>query len=347
MKKRSFKTLALTVMSSALLLSACGSGNDLAGDLAGSLASLNTDTSLPATVTSSADSELSAAIPKILKGLEDIKNEIRALDIRNISDDDDAPRSTSSSTAATSTRSSSSTKTPTTSTRSSSSTKTPTSTRSSSSTTTAKPAAPSAAEKGAAELKALVAKVQSAPFVQLSAEKDERNLDTGKVSFNKLDLYSKLPNVVRINIKESSAGSAGVSALYTSGEGTKVQVKKLFIKLDLDKTDDRLVSNNKYGPDDIDLFGVMKRIAQPNISAELIGKTTFAGKTINILKLTTSGTHPIDSRISHEYIGYEPDTYAFRLWEIYDSASAKDPYYRMSITQIAFPASLPASTFKL
>lgn len=340
MRKRSFKTLALTVMSSALFLSACGSGNDLAGHLAGSLATLNTDTSLPATVTSSGDSELSAAIPKILKGLEDIKNEIRALDIRSINDDD-APLSSpsTSSKPTTPTRSPSTGTKPSTATRPSSSSKP--------SSTTSKPAAPTAAEKGASELKTLIAKVQSAPYVQLTAEKDERNLDTGKVSYNKLTLFSKLPNVVRIDIQESSSGSGGVSALYTSGQGTKVKVKKLFIKLDLDKTDDRLVSNNKYAPDDIDLFGVMKRIAQPNINAELIGKTTVAGKTINILKLTTTGTHPLDKRISHEYIGYEPDTYAFRIWELYDSASSKDPYYRMSINQITYPASLPDKTFQL
>ena len=66
---------ALTV----LLLSACGSGRDLADGL-----DLVPDTA-PPSASSGANDALAAAIPKILAGLEDIKQEIKALEIRGSS----------------------------------------------------------------------------------------------------------------------------------------------------------------------------------------------------------------------------------------------------------------------
>ncbi len=317
----------------ALSVSACGSGGDLPSDVSSALDSSVVDTS-----SSSSNDELAAAIPKILAGIEDIKQEIKALEIR----------STPTSSTGSSTKPSTSTTKPSTSTTkpSTSTTKPSTSTTKPS---TSKPAAeekPSAKEQGEADFQAILKKVQSAPFVSLTAEKNEKNLTTGKVSYNKIQMNSKLPNVVKINILKSTSGSEGVQALYTSGVGSKITVKKLFIKLDLAKNDEKVASNNGYLADDIDLFGVAKRWSN-GYEAELIGTTQLAGKTINILKITTSGTNTLDKRITHEYLGYEPGNYAMRLWEAYDKADAKDPYYRMVLNEISFPASLPANALTL
>lgn len=347
----SLKKFAAFALSSSLILSACGSDRDLAsGSLAANLSSglnagLNTDAALPGALGSSSsntDSEIAAAIPKILAGIEDLRKEIRALDISSSpaddSEDDSTPVKTSSSSSSSS---STSTKTPTkTSTSSSSSSGTKTST--SKPTTTAPKE--SNADKGKAALAGIINKYSKATYVQLTAEKIEKNLDTGAVSTNLINMSSKAPNMVRIDIIESTTGSAGVSAMYTSGQGDKVKIKKLFIKLDLDKTDDRVTSANGYLADKIDMVGLIGRLSS-GYSAELVGTTTVEGKKVNILKVTTQGTNALDARITHEYLGYEPDNFSVRLWELYNGE--KDPYFRMVLKKMDFPASIPDKTFSL
>lgn len=315
---------ALTV----LLLSACGSGRDLADGL-----DLVPDTA-PPSASSGANDALAAAIPKILAGLEDIKQEIKALEIRGSSGTSTKPTTGTTKPSTGTTRPTTGTSKPSTGTTK------PT-------TGTSKPSAgESAKDKGNAALKAIMDKIKTAPYVALTAEKLEKNLTSGKVTSNKIKMWSKQPNVVKIEIIKSSSGSDGVQALYTSGVGDKIQVKKLFIKLDLSKTDERVASNNGYTADKIDLFGVSSRMSS-GYEAELVGTTQLNGKTINIIKVSTTGTNTLDDRISYEYLGYEPDTFAIRLWECYDKSGSKDPYYRMVLSEIAFPATLPNSTFTL
>lgn len=343
----SLKKFAAFALSSTLILSACGSDRDLAsGSLAANLSSglnagLNTDAALPGALgsgSSNTDSEIAAAIPKILAGIEDLRKEIRALDISSApaDSDDDTPVKTSSGSSSTTsgTKTSTSTKTPTTSTGTKTSTSTPTTT------------APKEtnADKGKAALAGIINKYSKATYVQLTAEKIEKNLDTGKVSTNLINMSSKAPNVVRIDIIESTTGSAGVSAMYTSGQGDKVKIKKLFIKLDLDKTDERVVSANGYLADKIDMVGLISRLSS-GYDAELVGTTTIEGKKVNILKVTTQGTNSLDARIKHEYLGYEPDNFSVRLWELYNGE--KDPYFRMVLKKMDFPASIPDKTFVL
>ena len=191
--------------------------------------------------------------------------------------------------------------------------------------------------------------IASAQFVSLTASKIEKNLDSGKISTNRIKLWSKAPNTVKIDILESTSGSAGVKAMYTSGQGDKIKVRPSgalgFMTVDLDKTDDRVASNNGYLSDDIDLFGVHSRLSK-GYHAELVGTTQVEGVKVNILKLTTTGTNTMDPRIEYEYLGYEPDTYKVRLWELYAQGD-KQPYYRMTIHEFEYPASIPDSTFKL
>jgi hypothetical protein len=346
----SLKKFAAFALSTTLLLSACGSDRDLAsGSLAANLSSglnsgLNTDAALPGSLgsgvgSSNTDSEIAAAIPKILKGIEDLRQEIRALDIRS-SDDDEAVSSSSTG----GTKTPTSTKTPT---RAPSSTP-PRASSGGTKTPAAKPtAAPpkeSNTDKGKVALANIVSKYSKAQFVQLTAEKIEKNLATGKVSTNVIDMSSKAPNLVRIDILESSAGSSGVSAVYTSGVGDKIKIKKLFIKLDLDKTDERVTSGNGYLADKIDMVGLIGRLSN-GYSAELVGTTTVAGKKVNILKVETTGTNTLDDRITYEYLGYEPDTFSVRLWELYNGE--KDPYFRMVLKKMEFPATISDKTFSL
>lgn len=318
MKKKYPFVLSVTLIS---LLAACGSGRDLATD------SGSTPLVKPSAAVSSANDELANAIPQILKGIEDIKQEIKGLQINQTTGTSPKPASSAKPGASPTPRPGA--------------TPGPGATPSPSSSS-----APGAALKGKAELMAVMEKIRTAPYVVLTAEKNEKNLTTGKITYNKIKMSSRQPNLVKIEIIKSSSGSDGVQALYTSGVGNTIKIKKLFIKLDLAKNDSRVISNNGYPGDKIDLFGVSQRMAT-GYDAELVGTTDLNGTTLNVLKVTTSGSNQMDDRISYEYLGYEPDTHAIRLWEAYDKSGSKDPFYRMTLLEISFPDTLPDSTFTL
>jgi uncharacterized membrane protein len=332
-----FRILTATVLSASVFLPGCGAKEDLV-DVSTSLQTRST--------TDSSTQQLLATLPKIMEGLEDIKTKIDALELRSADDDLPVPVTTKPRATTVSGTTKPSTTAGTTT------TKPTTTTTSKPATTTTKPATPqlSAKEKGAQELKKLLAKVSSAPFIQASVEKVEKNLKTGKVTTNKLTMYTKQPNQVKIEVSFSSSGATGAKVLYSSGEGDKVKIRPggnlSFITTELDKKDERIVSNNGYPLDDTDFFGVARRMSS-GYDAELIGATTLNGKKIHILKLTTSGTNSVDSRITHEHIGYDPTTYGIVLWEIFNDAASKEPFFRLTLPSLEFPASIDASRFKV
>jgi len=328
------RVLSASLLSAGLLLPGCGSKDDLNSVST----SLTTGTGL--TTSSRSDAELLAAIPKIMAGLEEISAKLDKLDIRPTDDNLPVPVTTTPTRPSTTTTSST---TGTTTVK-------PTTT-----TTTPKPTATavpklSAKEKGQQELQKLLNKVKSAPFIDASVEKVEKYLKTGKVTTNKLKMYTKQPNQVKIEVSYSSSGASGAKVLYTSGSGTKVKIRPggnlSFITTDLDKTDERVASNNGYPLDDNDFFGVVRRLSSGYV-AELVGTTTLNGSKINILKVSTSGTNSLDSRISFEYIGYDPATYGIMLWEMYSDANGKEPFFRLTLPSLSFPASLSDSIFKV
>lgn len=196
----------------------------------------------------------------------------------------------------------------------------------------------------------LLDKVRNAPFIEASVEKIEKNLKTGKVTSNKLKMFTKRPNVVKIEVSYSSSGASGAKVLYTSGEGSKVKIRPggslSFLTTELNKTDERVASNNGYMLDDNDFFGVVRRLSS-GYEAELIGTTILNDKKINILKITTAGTNSLDSRVTHEHIGYDPATYGIVLWEMYHEVGSKEPFFRLTLPSLSFPTSIPDSTFKL
>lgn len=330
-----YRCLMSLSLSGLFLLSACGSGQDLGAGYSTDLSSaLNTNTSL--STNPQRDEEVKEALDTIISGINGIRQDLQSFQGGGFT-----PQSPAAGPAPTTPRPQPSTSTPRPQQQPNAGNKAPS--------TPSQPQAPSAAERGQAELDALMNTISKAPFVSLTAAKIEKNLDSGKVTTNKVNMYSKMPNTVKIDILESSSGSAGVKALYSSGQGSKIKVRPSgalgFVTVDLDKTDDRVASNNGYLSDDIDLFGVHKRLSQ-GYKAELVGTTQVEGVRINILKLTTTGTNTLDARIDYEYLGYEPDTYKVRLWELY-AKGEQQPYYRMTMSAIDYPASLPDSTFKL
>ncbi|MBF2053475.1 MAG: hypothetical protein IGS03_08430 [Candidatus Sericytochromatia bacterium] len=349
---RNIKTTSLYLLglslSSMLLLSACGSGQDLGAGYSTSAdlsAALNTNAALPGASNSQRDEEVKQALDTIISGINGIRQDLQTFQ-RGGGMVAPAPSMPAPGTAAPAPDAPGTSRPPRP--------QQPSSGGAAPSAPSApaapsQPQAPSAAERGQAELDALMNTISSTQFVALTAAKVEKNLDSGKITSNKVKMWSKAPNTVKIDILESTSGSAGVKALYTSGQGSKIKVRPSgalgFVTVDLDKTDDRVASNNGYLSDEIDLFGVHKRLSK-GYQAELVGTTQVEGVRVNILKITTTGTNTLDSRIDYEYLGYEPDSYKIRLWEIY-AQGEQQPYYRMTMSEIDYPASLPDSTFKL
>ncbi len=329
-----FRILTASMLSASVLLPGCGSKEDPT-DLS---PSLQTSSTIDATT-----QKLLDTLPKIMEGLEDIKTKIDALELRSVDDDLPVPTTPTRPSTTTSTK-------PSTSTTTKPSTTTTTTKPSTTKPATTTPPKLTAKERGAQELKKLLEKVKTAPFIQASVEKIEKNLKTGKVTTNKLTMYTKQPNMVKIEVSFSSSGASGAKVLYNSGVGSKIKIRPggnlSFVTTELDKKDERVVSNNGYPLDDTDFFGVVRRMSS-GYDAELIGATTLNGKKIQILKLTTSGTNTMDSRVTHEHIGYDPQTFGIVLWEMYNEAGSKEPFFRLTLPTLEFPASIEESRFKV
>lgn len=327
------KTLLIgktSLIASLILLSACNRRSNLPTDISSSLGA-----SIQSTSSSDADEEIKAAIPKILEGLDDIKDSIKDLRSTGLSVSSKPTTGAKPTTKPGTTKPSGSK--PTT-------TKPPTSGSTGSST---KP--PAATPSATEELLKVLKFTSEQNFAEISLEKTEKHLTEGRVTTGRLNMWSKKPNIVKLDVTYASTGSAGSKVLYTSGEGDKVKVRPAgaagFLVVDLAKTDDRIDSTNRYLLDDLDFFGIVKRLSS-GYTAELIGKSEIAGATIHILKVTTTGTNSLDERISHEYIGYEPDSLKIRLWETY-TADSKEPFMRFTINKINYPSTLSDSLFKL
>jgi len=331
-----FRILTATMLSASVILPGCGSKEDPT-DLTGALQTSSTP--------DAATLKLLDTLPKIMEGLEEIKTKIDALELRAADDDLPVPttKPTTGTTTGTKPTTSTGTVTPKPTTGTTTGTKPP---------ATTTPTAPklTAKQRGAQELKKLLEKVKTAPFIQASVEKIEKNLKTGKVTTNKLTMYTKQPNTVKIEVSFSSSGASGAKVLYNSGVGSKIKIRPggnlSFVTTELDKKDERVVSNNGYPLDDTDFFGVVRRMSS-GYEAELIGATTLNGKKIQILKLTTSGTNTMDSRVTHEHIGYDPQTFGIVLWEMYNEAGSKEPFFRLTLPSLEFPSSIEDSRFKV
>ncbi len=321
------------ILASSLILSACGTGSE---ELP-SAPLINSAALAPAN--NAQTEQILASLPKIMAGIDDIKARIVALEVQPVA-------TTTSPTAPAVTHATTATKP----------TATPPRTPSKPSTSTApvktpaKPAAPSAAEKGQAELMKVLSTFTSAGAVQCTIEKIEKHLQNGSTVTNKLKLSTRQPNTVKIEVLQSSKSPPGTKILYTSGVGSKVKVRPQgalsFVVTDLDKNDERLISVNKFPLDDTDFFGATKRLSS-GYKATLLGTATVAGAKVNILKVVPNGTHSLNAQIAYEHIGYDPQTYAIRMMEMYDKSGGKEPFFRIVLPSIEYLDSLPESTFKL
>lgn len=320
------------ILASSLVLSACGAGSD---ELPNAPMSASATLSAP---NSAQNEQILATLPKIMAGIDDIKTRIEALEVQPVAESKAAVSAAVPSTKVKTSTAPSLAPAPS-KTVASTAPKTP-----------AKPAGPSAAEKGQAELTKVLNTFIAAGAVQATIDKVEKHLQNGSTVTNKLKLSTRQPNTVKIEVLQSSKSPPGTKILYTSGVGTKVKVRPQgalsFVVTDLDKNDERLISVNKFPLDDTDFFGATKRLSS-GYKATLLGTATVAGHKVNILKVVPTGTHSLNPQIAYEHIGYDPQTYAIRMMEMYDKSGGKEPFFRIVLPSIEYLDALPESTFKL
>ncbi len=249
--------------------------------------------------------------------------------------------------------------TPTTTTASIKPTKTPVDVKGTSSSNPTKPLASSTPapvvdnkDKYRKVLDNIISTINSANYMQADVDKFERHLDDGKSSTNKLTMYAKKGGLVKIDSTDSSiAANIGVKLSYNSGDAAgKVKIRPSgalsLITTSLDKTDKRISTYNGYILDEIDMFGMAKRFADPGYVAELAGKTKVGNDDIYILKVTHKTQNTLDPRIKYEYIGFEPKTFYIRLWQAFDDPQ-KDAFFNMTLNSFKILDSIPDSNFSV
>ncbi len=205
--------------------------------------------------------------------------------------------------------------------------------------------------KGRKILDKIMSNINQAKAFEVEVVKNEKNLATGELVTNGIKLWARQPDQVKLELTYHSknANTIGTKITYNSNS-TKVKVRPSgvlsLVSAELDMTDDRITSGNKYTPAATDIFGLAKRLTQPSYDAELVGKTTVDGKEVYVLKIYTKETNALDSRIKYEKIGFEPSTFKVKLWEAYDG-SGDEPYVRMVMKTFSFLDSMSDDKMKL
>jgi len=171
-----------------------------------------------------------------------------------------------------------------------------------------------------------------------TVQKYEKSVQSGEVSEAKIQITGKSPNRMRIEIVQH-ATKKGLKVAYTLGDSSiNIRPNGMLSLVSVSKpmNDPLVLSPNGMKPDQIDFYALAKRMASPAYSAELVGKTSMAGKSIHILKVS-SASNSLNPIISHEYIGFSPDTHQLMLWEAYSNTyqSGKTPFLRMSVERFS------------
>lgn len=198
-----------------------------------------------------------------------------------------------------------------------------------------------AAADGSATLKQLMGKVMSSPGFEATVVKHETNINSGQASAITMKVFGKPPHTVKVEVlnHSKSPNKKGVKLLY-SGGATKAKVQAggalKFVKTELGMTSDDLVTYNNYRPDDVDLYGLAKRLSRGGYKV-----TLEAG---NVLKIVPTGRHGLDPRIQYERIGFDPGSMKIKFWEAYANNKR---FYLLDVQVMNYLKSAPAATAQL
>lgn len=206
------------------------------------------------------------------------------------------------------------------------------------------------AEKGRKALDKVLAYLVSGNAFQATIQKYEKNLSSGKEQTQKIKALGKKPNKVFFEVLEHSTSSVvGARVSFVRGSG-KAMVRPggalKFITKELNITDSNITTPNNYSPEQVDFFGLNERLSKPSYKAEISGKTTLNGKDVYLLKVSSTTTNELDSKISYEIIGFDPSSFQPLLWEAYTDASS-NAYMRTVIESFSVLNDLADSSFNV
>lgn len=215
---------------------------------------------------------------------------------------------------------------------------------------TSTPSTDTPAEKGRKALDKTLAYLVSGNAFQSVIQKYEKNLSTGKEQNQKIKAFGKKPNKVFFEVLEhSNSSTVGAKVSFVRGSG-KAMVRPggalKFITKELNITDSNITTPNSYSPEQVDFFGLNERLSKSSYKAEITGKTTLNGKDVYLLKVSSTTTNELDSKISYEIIGFDPSSFQPLLWEAYTDASP-NAYMRTVIESFSVLNDLSDSSFNV
>lgn len=210
--------------------------------------------------------------------------------------------------------------------------------------------APQAAPDGRSVLNQVLQSITGPTGFDATVQKYEVGVQNGEVSEAKIRITGKSPHRVRIEIVQH-ATKTGLKVAYTGGDSSiNIRPNGVLSLVSVSKpmNDPLVLSPNDMKPDDVDFYALAKRMASSSYQAELVGKTSMGGKTVHILKVTAA-SNSLNPMISHEYLGFAPDTHQLLLWEAYSSSykGGKSPFLRMSVENFSPLSSVSEEQLKV
>lgn len=205
--------------------------------------------------------------------------------------------------------------------------------------TASKSAAPQSVEdKILAKARTALDSIQTAAAL---AELFEKNAAKGSVR-GKLKYYYQAPGLNKMEfIDHSVAAYKGAKLRYRFGDGQvtgRPGGLASFVVLTVPMSDERLLSRRDYRLDQIDINATIKRLAQPNLGAKVLGKSKIEGKEVAIVEYRNTPGH-FDKTITRELLGIDMQTGLFRFHEMY---VGNDMVYSIRVPQLSVNVKLPA-----
>ncbi|GIW21383.1 MAG: hypothetical protein KatS3mg068_0390 [Candidatus Sericytochromatia bacterium] len=140
----------------------------------------------------------------------------------------------------------------------------------------------STASKGRKALDKVMEYISVAKTIESEVDKFEKSInDPSKTTQQTLKVYTRKSPQQQVKleiISHSKPSNVGAKVLYTSGSG-KALVRPggalSFITKEFAQNDDAITSPNNYTPESCDFFSMVKRLSNPDYSAEITGKATM------------------------------------------------------------------------
>lgn len=184
---------------------------------------------------------------------------------------------------------------------------------------------------------------ESVRTLQATVTTFEKDL-VGKEGTGQVKFTYQSPGTVKIDVTNSPDSSQiGVKLSYSS---SSVKVRPAgalsLVSVNLDMSDDKLLSGRKYKLNQIDLSNTVKRLTQPGTESKLIGQTQISGSSVILLEIKPK--QHFDQQITREVLGLDSKTFLPRIHEMYQGSTK---VYGVQVPSININMNLPATAFEV